>query len=76
MTQTKAQKSKTRAMQRAWFVSGRIFGFQCAKCGSMGPDIADKCNAPLDEPCPGFLAMEAAGKEFDGNITRLLGEAA
>lgn len=76
MTKTRIQKAQTRGMQRTWFTAGRIFDFQCAKCGSMGPDISEKCNAPLDEECPGFRAIEAAGKEFDDNIERLTGDAA
>jgi hypothetical protein len=73
VSQTKKSKAEVRNLQRAWFVAGRIFAFQCAKCGSMGPDLAEKCNAPLDVECPGFRAMEAANKEFDDNFSRLVG---
>lgn len=32
----------------------------CSRCGAALPTYADKCNAPLDAPCPGFLTVEGA----------------
>lgn len=32
----------------------------CDRCGATLITYGDDCSAPLDEACPGFLAIEAA----------------
>jgi hypothetical protein len=32
----------------------------CDRCGATMATYADDCSAPLDEACPGFLAIEQA----------------
>lgn len=34
----------------------------CDRCGCNLDTFADKCSAPLDEPCPGFMAIDEAKK--------------
>jgi hypothetical protein len=30
----------------------------CSRCGATLATYADKCNVPLEAPCPGFLLIE------------------
>ncbi|MDX2265418.1 MAG: hypothetical protein NW215_10650 [Hyphomicrobiales bacterium] len=59
--------------RRAWFTSGRMFGYVCPRCLATGVNMADKCSARLDDPCPGFQAIEAAHKEFAENYNAIVG---
>jgi len=36
----------------------------CKRCSATLGTFADDCTADLAEPCPGFLAIERAKKEF------------
>jgi hypothetical protein len=38
-------------------LSGQVI---CSRCGATLDDYADKCSAPLESPCPGFLLVEGA----------------
>lgn len=38
----------------------------CERCGATLATYAELCSAPLDDPCPGFMTVEAAIAEFDG----------
>ena len=44
----------------------RTFGAEviCSDCGATLGTFADACKADLDEPCPGYLAIERAKTEF------------
>jgi hypothetical protein len=61
-------KHKDRMLARSWFVSGRLFDTTCTRCGCRIVEMADKCPAKLDDPCPGFAAVEAAMGEFEKNF--------
>lgn len=61
-------KAKERRLARAWFVSGRLFEATCQRCGCRLVEMADKCTAQLADPCPGFVAIEAAMAEFEKNF--------
>ena len=39
-------------------VGERLTGMICARCGCTLATYADKCEADLAEPCPGFNAVE------------------
>lgn len=32
----------------------------CARCGATLETYSDRCSAMLDDPCPGFMAIEEA----------------
>ena len=38
---------------------GRVI---CERCGATLATFADRCTASLDDACPGFVAIEEAGK--------------
>ena len=38
---------------------GRVI---CARCGATVADHSERCTASLDDACPGFVAIEEAGK--------------
>lgn len=47
----------------------------CKRCEATLPTFADACTADLQEPCPGFMVIERAKKEFadrGGEVTPLL----
>lgn len=71
MTATKQQQAQKYLAARAWYTSGRLVEWTCPRCGSAGSDIADKCAAPLDDPCHGFLRIEELHKEFAENYDKL-----
>jgi hypothetical protein len=35
----------------------------CVRCGATLADFDSRCSGELDERCPGFEAIEAAGKQ-------------
>ena len=37
----------------------------CDRCGATLDTFADVCEADLDDPCPGFLAIDNAKAEFN-----------
>ena len=49
---------------RAWYTAGRMYVWECPRCGASSLTMADKCSAALDDPCPGFTETEAIYKEF------------
>lgn len=38
----------------------------CDRCGATVDTFADDCSAELDDPCPGFLAIDKAKDQFKG----------
>ena len=38
----------------------------CDKCSATLATYAELCNAPLNEPCPGFVKIEMAQSEAKG----------
>ena len=44
-------------------LAGRVI---CNRCGATLETYADQCNADLAERCPGFEAIERAGRLLDG----------
>ena len=61
-------KAKERRLARAWFAAGRLLDATCERCGCRIAEMADKCTADLDDPCPGFNAVEVAHTEFEQNF--------
>lgn len=61
---------------RAWYTAGRMVDFCCSTCGANSIDMADKCSAPLDVPCPGFLGIEAVHAEFERNYHAIVNDGA
>lgn len=37
----------------------------CNRCGATLDTFADDCSADLDDPCPGFLAIDGAKADFN-----------
>lgn len=74
VTTTKQQKFKQRHAARQWYAAGRMIDWQCPRCGGNSMTLADKCRAPLDDPCPGFLRTEEVYREFEANYAALVGE--
>ena len=64
-------RHRDRKLARAWFVSGRLLATKCTRCGCDIVEMAEKCSAALDDPCPGFQAVEGAMAEFDTSFERI-----
>lgn len=58
---------------RAWYTAGRMYCWDCPRCGASGLTMADKCSAELDDPCPGFTETEVMHKEFATHYEALRG---
>lgn len=67
-------KAQIRKTERSWFAAGRLLDFKCPRCGASYVNMADDCIAALDDPCPGFQAMEKAYKEYENNRSAIVGE--
>lgn len=75
MTQTKKQAMQERIGARAWYTAGRMIDWSCPRCGASSLDMATRCAAPLNEPCPGFVQTEKMYEEFERNYNALLDNA-
>jgi hypothetical protein len=52
--------------QEQAFVAAKLgTGRICDRCGASLKTFADDCSAELDDPCPGFLAIDKAKTEFN-----------
>ena len=51
---------------RAWYTAGRTADWQCERCGATSNNMPDRCPAPLDDQCPGFVRLEEVHREFLG----------
>lgn len=71
MSQTHTQRYMQRLRDRAWYTAGRLIDWTCPTCGATGLDMADKCKAPLEQPCAGFVRTEEVHAEFERNWARL-----
>ena len=58
-------KLSERLREQSAFVE-RAFGDSpiCRDCGATLATFPDACTADLDDPCPGYLAIERAKTEF------------
>lgn len=53
--------------KRNAFIEERLGGdVICDRCGATLDTFAEACTAGLDDPCPGFMAVDAAVEEFNG----------
>ena len=49
-----------------WIEVERLLpGVICSRCDATCADYSEKCSAPADEPCPGFLAVEGAYQHIE-----------
>jgi len=61
MTTTKAQRYRKKLEDQKHAARESLGNSViCERCGATFSTYDDTCPAPLDEPCPGFLTIEAA----------------
>jgi hypothetical protein len=58
------QLSETLKQEREYVKATLAGKCICDKCGCTLDDYAERCAAPLGDPCPGFLAVAAVMAEF------------